>query len=227
VGRPADPVHVSDDVVPSAQFFRVPVPAGTVAVTLPLEGVSLVTLDGSPLLLDSGGVRWKQPLAEPGALLVRTEPTAFDRGGAAWRGPAVVRTERGPIRLGNWGELGLRAWSGGVRYLTSVELPTGARDVVLDLGRVRGSAEVMLDGRAVGEAFCAPYRFLLGEVSGRRVQLAVTVYNTLAPYFDEATPTTWVFPSQLQSGLFGPVAVHFRNPPGVATETNTSTTTED
>ena len=33
------------------------------------------------------------------------------------------------------------------------------------------------------------------------------MYNTLAPYLAEATPTAWAFPSQLPSGLLGPVTL--------------------
>jgi len=35
------------------------------------------------------------------------------------------------------------------------------------------------------------------------------VYNTLAPFLDESTPTMWVFPSQLSSGMFGPVQLRY------------------
>ena len=41
-----------------------------------------------------------------------------------------------------------------------------AHVATLDLGRVRGSAEVSIDGRPLGEAFCAPFRFDLGEFEG-------------------------------------------------------------
>jgi hypothetical protein len=37
------------------------------------------------------------------------------------------------------------------------------------------------------------------------MEVEVTVYNTLGPFLDESTPTTWVYPSQLESGIFGPV----------------------
>lgn len=62
----------------------------------------------------------------------------------------------------------------------------------------------------VGEAFCAPYRFELRGTAGRTVRLEVTVHNTLAPYLAEATPTAWAFPSQLPSGLLGPVTLERR-----------------
>lgn len=111
--------------------------------------------------------------------------------------------------LGEWGELGLGGWSGGVTYARTLEVPAGP-DPVLDLGRVRGSVAVCVDGEVVGEAFCAPYRFALCGTAGRTVRLEVTVHNTLAPYLAEATPTAWAFPSQLPSGLLGPVTLERR-----------------
>jgi hypothetical protein len=102
--------------------------------------------------------------------------------------------------------LGLGSWSGGVTYAREVDVPAGP-DPVLDLGRVRGSVSVVVDGERVGAAFCPPYRLQLPGVAGRLVRLEVTVNNTLAPYLAEATPTAWAFPAQLASGLMGPVVL--------------------
>lgn len=140
---------------------------------------------------------------------VVTVPTAVLRGGSAWRGPVRARTVPAPMPLGEWGELGLGGWSGGVTYARALEVPAGP-DPVLDLGRVRGSVAVCVDGELVGEAFCAPYRFELRGTAGRTVRLEVTVHNTLAPYLAEATPTAWAFPSQLPSGLLGSVTLERR-----------------
>jgi hypothetical protein len=93
-----------------------------------------------------------------------------------------------------------------VTYARALEVPSGP-DPVLDLGRVRGSVEVSVDGEPAGEAFCAPYRFPLRGAAGRTVRLEVTVRGTLAPYLAEATPTAWAFDSQLSSGLLGPVTL--------------------
>src|SRR5207244_4058218 len=82
----------------------------------------------------------------------------------------------GPVSLGDWRSLGLRGWSGGVTYARELEVPAGA-DPVLDLGRVRGSVEVRVDGERVGEVFCAPYRFELRGAAGRTVGMEVTVHN--------------------------------------------------
>lgn len=82
---------------------------------------------------------------------------------------------------------------------------------MLGLGRVRGSVSVVVDGECLGEAFCPPYRLQLPGTAGRLVRLEVTVNNTLAPYFAEATPTAWAFPSQRSSGLLGPVTLRIRD----------------
>lgn len=203
VGEPVDPVAVSVSADPAAQRFRVPLPAGTTAFSLPLRHAATAMLGGRPVEVHDGLVQLSEPLAAVTQLEVVTEPVAYDRGGAAWRGPLLVTTEAAPIALGSWRELGLRGWSGGVRYRREVELTASA---VLDLGRVRGSVDVSVDGRHVGSAFCAPYRFTL-PASGGTVSLEVTVYNTLAPFLDESTPTVWVFPSQLESGILGPVTL--------------------
>lgn len=207
LGSAVLPLRSTDDVREAAQRFRFTVPPGTVSVDLPLELPARVRvgnnaarpLDGQELTLD-------QPLPEPTEIEIVTAPTAVLRGGSAWRGPARVRTVAAPLPLGDWRSLGLGSWSGGVTYSRMLEVPAGP-DPVLDLGRVRGSAAVLLDGEPVGEAFCSPYRFALRGAAGRSVRVEVTVNNTLAPYLAEATPTAWAFPSQLSSGLLGPVTL--------------------
>ncbi len=207
LGTRADAVCSTDDVVPVAQRFRTTLPAGTESVTLPLDvplaavrvGRVHHTLDGDTLRLD-------RPLREAAELEIVTWPTATLRGGAALTGPLVVRTAPAPLPLGDWRSMGLEAWSGAVAYSRTVDVPAQGVSV-LDLGRVRGSVEITVDGEPVGEAFCAPYRFPLPGVAGRTVRIEVTVHNTLAPYLRETTPTSWTFPSQLVSGLLGPVTL--------------------
>ncbi|MEV0637982.1 glycosyl hydrolase [Streptomyces sp. NPDC050619] len=210
LGTAVLPLRSTDEVRESAQRFRFTVPPGTVSVDLPLELPARVRvghetekpLDGTVLTLD-------QPLPAPTEIEVVTAPTAVLRGGCAWRGPVRVGTVPAPLPLGDWRSLGLGSWSGGVTYSRVLEVPAGP-DPVLDLGRVRGSVSVLLDGEPVGEAFCAPYRFELPGAAGRGVRIDVTVHNTLAPYLAEATPTAWAFPSQLSSGLLGPVTLRIQ-----------------
>lgn len=207
LGSAVLPLRSTDDVREAEQRFRFTVPAGTVGLELPLELPARVRIaDGAEIPLVGPELTLDQPLSEAAEFEVVTAPTAVLRGGSAWRGPVRVRTVPAPLPLGEWGEFGLGGWSGGVTYTRTVEVPAGP-DPVLDLGRVRGSVEVRVDGELVGEAFCTPYRFELGGAAGRSVRLDVTVHNTLAPYLAEATPTAWAFPSQLPSGLLGPVTL--------------------
>ncbi|MEU6350421.1 glycosyl hydrolase [Streptomyces sp. NPDC047072] len=203
LGTAVLPLRSTDDVREVEQRFRFTAPAGTVALDLPLRLPACV---GDELVPAGGELTLHQPLSEPTEFEIVTAPTAVLRGGSAWNGPVRVRTVPAPLQLGDWQELGLAGWSGGVTYTRRVEVPEGA-DPVLDLGRVRGSVAVSVDGEQVGEAFCAPYRFDLPGTAGRTVRLDVTVHNTLAPYLAEATPTAWAFSSQLPSGLFGPVTL--------------------
>ncbi|OXS36828.1 glycosyl hydrolase [Streptomyces sp. XY006] len=201
------PCRATDDVRASPQRFRFTVPPGTVSLRLPSALPARVRVgDGPEIPLEGDLLTLDQPLAAPTRVQVVTEPTAFRRGGSAWLGPVRVRTVPAPLPLGDWQELGLGGWSGGVTYAREVRVPPGA-DPVLDLGRVRGSVEVALDGEFAGEAFCAPYRFPLRGAAGRTVRLEVTVRGTLAPYLAEATPTQWAFDSQRATGLFGPVTL--------------------
>ena len=207
LGSAVLPLRSTDDVREAEQRFRFTAPAGTVSLELPVELPARVRVGrGSEINLHGCELMLDEPLSETTELEVVTAPTAVLRGGSAWREPVRVRTVPAPLPLGEWGEFGLGGWSGGVTYTRSLELPAGP-DPVLDLGRVRGSAAVSVDGELVGEAFCAPYRFTLRGCAGRTVRLDVTVHNTLAPYLAEATPTAWAFPSQLPSGLLGPVTL--------------------
>ncbi|WP_053847580.1 glycosyl hydrolase [Streptomyces sp. NRRL B-24085] len=210
LGSAVLPLRSTDDVREARQRFRFTVPAGTVSLDLPLELPARVSVDDGPELeLDGDELRLDRPLGKAVECEVVTAPTAVLRGGSAWRGPVRVCTVPAPLPLGEWGALGLGGWSGGVTYARTLTVPAGS-DPVLDLGRVRGSVEVRVDGAPVGEGFCAPYRFELRGSAGRTVRLEVTVRNTLAPYLAEATPTAWAFPSQLPSGLLGPVTLERR-----------------
>lgn len=207
LGTAVLPLRTTDDIRASAQRFRFTVPSGTVSLDLPVELSARVKVgSGAERPLHERALTLDGPLREPTEVEVVTAPTATRRGGSAWRGPVRVRTEPAPLSLGDWRSLGLGGWSGGVTYARELEVPVGP-DPVLDLGRVRGSVEVRVDGEKVGEAFCAPYRFELPGAAGRTARVEVTVHGTLAPYFAEATPTAWAFPWQLSTGLLGPVTL--------------------
>jgi hypothetical protein len=84
---------------------------------------------------------------------------------------------------------------------------------VLDLGRVRGTAEVIVNGRTVGTRVCSPYRFDVTDgVRPGGNEIEIVVFGTLAPYLDAVSPTHFVFPGQRMSGLLGPVRLCSASP---------------
>lgn len=205
-GSAALEFHASESAVPAAQHYRVLLPAGTTRVQLDAVPVVRAHLDGADVATDGGQLSLDQPLQQPAVLEIETPPTSTQRRGSGFAGPLEVQHTAAPICLGDWRSLGLAAWSGGVRYTRSVDLAT-AQDWVLDLGNLRGSVEVHVDGELIGAAFCAPFRFDIPGRPGPR-EVAVTLFNTLGPFLHESTATTWVLEPQLASGLYGPVVAH-------------------
>jgi hypothetical protein len=125
------------------------------------------------------------------------------QGGAALAGPVRFVCGPGRIRLGDWESQGLAGYSGGVRYRTTLRHLGRAR---LDLGRVRGTAEVIVNGRSAGIRVCWPYTFDL-NLDAEESTIEILVLGTLAPYLDAVSPTHFVFPGQRVTGLFGPVVL--------------------
>ncbi|MFF3783844.1 hypothetical protein [Streptomyces sp. NPDC001933] len=194
-------------------------PPGTTRLTAQVYGEVTVHVDGAECpadvsATDARGVRTVTADLPPGdrggprtaALRVRTRPGY--EGGAALAGPVRCVVGPGRIRLGDWEGQGLAEYSGGVRYGREVTVPAGAvaGRVSLDLGRVRGTAEVRVGGVVAGVRVCSPYVFdLTGLVVPGANALEITVFGTLAPRLDSTSPTHFVFPGQRVSGLLGPV----------------------
>jgi hypothetical protein len=177
-------------------------PPGALRMTVPVRGSARVFLDGVEAPVRDGAVDLT-PNARHALLAVSTVDGA---GGAALTGPIGYRLGSGEIELGDWADAGLGSYSGAVRYThaftwTGPELPTW-----LDLGEVRGTAEVRLNGAAVGELLLSPYRLRVDRwLRAGANRLEIVVRNTLAPYLGDTTPTAGVFAGQRRSGLFGPV----------------------
>jgi hypothetical protein len=196
---------------PRLERFRFAVPPGATRMAVDVHGdVTAAFLDGEPIgaprpdcALPGGGA------ARTAELHVLTAPGRT--GGAALAGPVRFTPGPGTIGLGDWEEQGLAGYSGGVRYRRRVDIPATGGDVVLDLGRVRGTAEVTVNGTGCGVRVCAPYRFTLDRAAlrpGGPNDIEIVVYGTLAPHLDETSPTHFVFEGQRVSGLFGPVVLH-------------------
>lgn len=213
VGDPTVPFATSLSTVPRAETFELRVPAGTARVELPLAAdadadtdsdiTAITATDGTTVELRGAVAVLDPPTTAPTTLTVSLAPRAFDTSGAAWSGPLTVGTVPAPARFEDWSDQALDAWSGAVRYSTTIDLMDPTR-LELDLGRVRGAVVVELDGVTVGSAFCAPFVFAIDATAGLH-DLDVTVYGTLAPRYAAATQTTFLKPTQLRTGITGKV----------------------
>ncbi|MCO6003827.1 hypothetical protein NE236_02435 [Actinoallomurus purpureus] len=213
-GRGASPV----------EWFRFAIPPGAVRIEADVHGAATVFVDGverattrpdprgAPVRVTVGLSPDGRSGVRAGALRIRTEP-GFE-GGAALGGPIRFTAGTGRVGLGDWEDNGLAEYSGGVRYrcrfVPPPEAGHGRTRAVLDLGRVRGTAEVTLNGRAGGVRVCSPYVFDVTEsLRDGENTIEIDVFGTLAPYVDAAGPTHFVFPGQRRSGMFGPVGVRW------------------
>lgn len=109
----------------------------------------------------------------------------FIEGGPALPTPARIR------QLDSWTEWGhlpedqraaLRAFSGTARYRIAFDMPDPKADGwILDLGEIRHSARVRLNGRNLGTVFSIPYRLSLDEgLREGRNEMEIEVTNLMA-----------------------------------------------
>ena len=207
------------DAGPRDERLRFAVPPGATRMRFTARAeITGVLLDGAPLnaapidgTSDGSGV-FEVDLpgdARPAGtaeLRLRTRPE--HREGSALAGPVAFEVGRGTIELGDWEDAGLPGYSGGVRYRRVLELPEAPGGAELDLGRVRGTAEVTVNGRAAGVRICAPYVFDVGSaLQAGRNEIEIVVYGTLGPRLDDTSPTHFVFAGQRVSGIAGPVVL--------------------
>lgn len=195
------------------QRFRLTAPPGAERIQVsPAPGCTLVGLEveGEPVALGaaaSGEARQVElPAGDrgPRAVELVVEPAPGLRGGGVLAGPVRFATGTGAIELGDWRLQGLPSYSGGLRYRRRLDAVAAGRQR-LDLGLVRGTAELLIDGESAGVRVCSPYRFEFEAGPGSTLE--IVVMNTLGPHLDAISPTHYVFDRQTRSGLFGPVTL--------------------
>jgi hypothetical protein len=191
-----------------AQRLRLTAPPGARQVQVsPAAGCRLValTIAGEPVALGDDDLI-DLPAGDRGARTIELtiEPAPGLAGGAVLAGPVRFATGAGTIALGDWSAQGLAGYSGGLRYRRRLEgVPAGRFQ--LDLGAVRGTAELLVDGESVGVRVCSPYRFQLSAGPGSILE--ILVMNTLGPHIEAISPTHYVWEGQTRSGIFGPVTL--------------------
>ena len=81
---------------------------------------------------------------------------------------------------------GLADFAGRVTYTTQVEVPSHARGVKLRVNTGGLYTAVTLDGQALGERAWAPFEWTIPpSVRGKRVELKVSVWTSVAPMFGD------------------------------------------
>ena len=200
-------VPVIPDVAPTGERTETlvfPAPLGAVALRVPTGLDVVVRVGDAEWKPDAQRVRFPEPL--PAGTLVELRFRAVDgrRGGALLDAGVEVETAEAPVELVSWEQLGLRALGGYVTYHTTFQALPGR--VVLDLGEVRGTADVVVNGRLVDQLVWGPWRTEITDaIRPGGNELEVVVRGTLAGYLDDASPTSAVAAGQVRTGLFGPV----------------------
>lgn len=203
LGQPPLDFSCTTSVEPTATTLGVELPAGTYRVDVPTRSAGMLRIGDEDYQLTDQPVVLRSVLRTPTTAELRFAEVATPRGAALLDGPVFATVGSFDCPLRPWNELGLGSWSGGVTYRRTIELSEG--EWILDLGGVRGSARIELDGQLIANLFCAPFRAVVPVGISGAHEMSITVFNTLAPFLSATTPTVFAFEEQLPSGLFGPV----------------------
>jgi hypothetical protein len=203
------------DVTPSRAkrvgWYRFLLPPGTLKMKLDLEGKARAFVDGQEVPVSPGGaITLARPSDEGAVATLRIEQSQGRYAGAVFCAPIQVQIGEGRISLGDWAEKGLRTYSGVGVYRTEFQLPTVENNVTweLDLGDVKTTAEVVVNGRSLGARAWKPYKFDISPALRQGTNLLeVKVANTLANHGLVGTAWRFIYEGTEKSGLFGPVTL--------------------
>ena len=202
------------DGVPRVGWYRFEAPPGTRGIRLPLKARRVaVWVDGAAVAVIGDTATLAAPRAGVSQVALRVEHEPGYYAGAAFENPVTFTCKEGVISLGDWREHALESYSGAVVYRKRVQVPAaslGGR-ALLDLGRVRATATLRVNGTAAGIRLAVPYTFDISDLlrAGEN-SIEATVHNTLANHYRIGYPTNFVYDGHTVSGLFGPVTLRFQ-----------------
>lgn len=181
-----DPVNTDRPV-----WLRFPLPIGAKRMRIECAGEMRVWINGSEVAANGGHIAFE---AQPAGTLaaVRINPDGPYTEAAVLLAP--IRFETEPVQgiLGDWRtSLCLPHHSGAVEYETEFET-SDIDGTELDLGHVRGTAEVWIDDSPLGVRLWRPYRFTLPQRSAGKYRLRIRVTNTLGTHYEIGKPTSLV-----------------------------------
>ncbi len=201
-----------------AVWLRCVAPAGLQELEFVARGPARVWADGKELKLQQRGMkgdgsfRYHGVVAEvhpqPVTVALRIEAGSEFRAGDVLPEPLQFKCGAGRMPVGDWCQHGLAHYSGIGEYQQTFEVNETARDgrLILDLGEVFATAEVLVNGVSAGMLSAPPWRVDVTKlVEDGANKLTVRVANTLANHYCVGIPTPYAFPHQTRSGLLGPV----------------------
>jgi len=200
-----------------AVWLRCATPPGLKGIDFVARGSARVWVDGSELPvvalqnLTGGCVRCRAVAPEnflySAKLSIRVEAEREFRAGDVLPEPVRFDCRMGVLSLGDWCAHGLAVYSGIGEYEKAFLFqPPAGKKVLLNLGCVAATAEVLVNGISAGVLNAPPWRVDVTEMLQAGINtLTVRVANTLANHYSVGIPSPYAFPHQTRSGLFGPV----------------------
>ncbi len=184
------PFHFEPSKIGKPIWIRFPLPVGATKMKLSCDGDYRVWINGKESPVSNNSISFTPQLAGTIAA-IRIVPTGPYSEADALIEP--IRFETAPIvgELGDWRtKLALPHHSGVVEYEREIEL-SGTKTAVLDLGHIRGTAEVWLDGKPLGVRAWRPYRYnLSNNLTKGPHDLRVRVTNTLGTHYEVGRPSS-------------------------------------
>jgi len=193
----------------TAEWFRFVTAPGTSAITVRTPGEAEAWIDGVPMKKQANG-RFESEKAPQRSAVVAiriTPPGPGISGGALIPEPVTVETDdSGLMKTGDWSEMGiLNNYSGGIRYKTKINLTSSQAKsgVIADLGRVAGTAGIIVNGKEAGVRVAPPWKTdITDHVKRGENIIEILVYNTLSNHY-QTIPSR--YKGNPASGLLGPV----------------------
>ncbi len=184
------PFHPRPQSIGHPVWIRFPLPVGAERMHVACRGKLRVWINGEEKAVRDGEAIFAPQKAGVKAA-IRIEPEGPYTDADVLLAPIRFMTSRTQGALGDWrSALSLPHHSGVVEYETVFDLEKACR-VTLDLGHVRGTAEVWLDGNPIGVRVWRPFRFDLGArlyEGSHRLRIRVT--NTLGTHYEVGRPTS-------------------------------------
>ncbi|OZB99093.1 hypothetical protein CJP46_03515 [Paenibacillus sp. XY044] len=221
----SSPVSCAADIAQLGRpvWLRFPLPVGAKGMEIDTAGQARVWINGIEVPYAEGKASFP-PQAAGTIAVIRVVPEGNAIELAVLNAPIRFHVVPFQAELGDWRTaLELPHHSGAVEYETTLELGED-RKAWLDLGHIRGTAEVWLDGKPIGIRVWRPYQYALGALTKGAHRIRIRVTNTLGTHYEIGRPTSLVganpdvtywdrtnrpewraaFPA---GGLYGPVQV--------------------